>query len=334
MQLTMNPLWRVSLAAVAAAAGAAVIGLAGAPNPAQAEDVCPAGVVTKTPPTDDAQIWEVEGKISAYDGALRTITANGMTFKVPDALKIKTDDLDQAEGNIEFTGAGSLTDPAQESQLSIVGGTTISGGNTIATRIGTTDDFCVTFEANSVYVEPAEHGIVGPLLSVDTADQSFVVGGTKVKMNTDPRFPNKLIDLAGKQLTVEQLQSQVGSLLDVVGYFDDAAGTLRGTVVEADILTPEATTDSVAISRALWKDQELRVRGAASRLPNGLFAATVDLHSGGSDGTNCTGTRLATTAIGTADGAWEFRLRNTANPQTVCVKSSGGGVQSVPVTLG
>jgi hypothetical protein len=336
MKVHINPLWRVAVPTVAAVAGVAAIGLSGNASPAQAADVCPDGQLTRTAPTEDARIWEVEGKISRYDGVARTITANGMTFKVPEGLKIKTDDLDQAAGNIEFTGPGSLTDPELEAKMGITGGTTISGGNAVVTPVADTGDFCVTFEATSVYVEPAEHGIVGPLLSVDKANGSFVVGGSTVKMNTDPRFPSKLIDLAGTQLTLDQLETQVGSLLDVVGYHDSSTGTLNGTVVEADILTPQDTTDTVALTRALFKSPELRVRGSVSRLPNGQFAASVDLYAGGSDGMNCTGTRLATQSIDPAgDGSFEFRLRNVStNPQTVCVKSLGGGVSQIGVTLG
>jgi hypothetical protein len=337
MKVSINPLWRVALPAVATAAGVAAISLGGTlPSTAEASDVCPGGVVTRAALSEDAQIWDVEGKIGAYDGAARTITANGMTFRIPETLKVKTQSLDQTDGNIEFTGAGSLTDPALEAQMSVVGGTAIASGTTVSTPIGTAGDFCVTFDATSVYVEPAEHGVVGPLLSVDTANNTFVVGGTTVKMNADSRYPSTLADLAGTPLSVEQLQSQVGALLDAVGYYDAATGTLMGTIVEADILTPQAQTDTVALDRASWKSQELRVRGAVSRGPDGLFADSVDLFTGASDGTNCTGTRLATTAIDAADGdgVFEFRLRNVANPQTVCVKSLGGGVDDIAVTLG
>jgi len=335
MQFTISRLLRVAVPSAAVAAGAAAVGIAGAmPAPAVANDACPGGVLTSTAVSEDAQIWEVEGKISHYDTEARTITANGTTVRIPPTLKVKTEDLDQVDGNIEFTGPGSLTDPALEAEMPIVGGTAIASGTVLSTPVaGTPGQFCVTFDATSVYVEPAEHGVVGPLLKVDPVNDTYVVGGTTITMNTDPRFPSKLTDLAGTQLTVDQLESQVGALIDVVGYYDASAGTLRGTIVEADLLTPQAQTDTVAVTRANWKDQELRVRGAVSRGPDGLFAATVDLYAGASDGAGgCTGVRLATTAIGADDGAFEFRLRNTANPRTVCVKSLGGGVDDMAVT--
>jgi hypothetical protein len=336
MQLTINPFWRLAAPSLAAAAGAAALGLGGSLPSAHAVEACPDGRLTSTAPSEDARIWEVEGKIARYDGTARTITANGTTFKIPTTLKVKTHDLDQPEGNIEFTGPGSLTDPELEAQLPITGATTIAGGNAVVTAVPETGQFCVTFAATSVYVEPAEHGIVGPLLGVDKANGTFVVGGSTIQMNTDPRFPSSLTDLAGSQLTLDQLETQVGQLLDVVGYHDDTAGTLRGTIVEADVLTPQAATDTVALTRASYTDRELRARGSVSRLPDGQFAASVDLYTGASDGTNCTGTRLATQAIDPAgDGSFEFRLRNVAtNPQSVCVKSLGGGIDDIAVTLG
>jgi hypothetical protein len=194
----------------------------------------------------------------------------------------------------------------------------------------------VRFVANSVYVEPAEHGVVGPLLGVNTTDGTFVVGGTTVKMNTDSRFPNKLVDLAGTPLTLEQLSKHVGVLVDAVGYFDDATATLNGTVVEADMLTPQATTDTVAINRADWKSTELRVRGAVSQNPDGSLAASVDLYNGPIANGTCSGVKLATTAVAAdaaaGEGAWEFRIRSTARPTTVCVKSLGGGIAEKAVT--
>src|SRR5919202_1317634 len=155
MSITLTRFMRIALLALAGAAFAAALALAGGTaRPAQAADVCPDGRVTTVAPDVDSQVFDVEGRISAYDVANRTITAS-----------------------TAIAGGTVTTEP-------------LEGG------------VCVKFVANSVYVEPAEHGVVGPLLSVNTADQSFVVGGTTVKMNTDSRYPQKLVDLAGTQLTV------------------------------------------------------------------------------------------------------------------------------------
>ena len=331
MGISLNRLTRIALLVLAGAAALAAVAMSGAvTRTAKAADVCPDGRVTTVPPGADSQVFDVEGRIGAYDVANRTITANGMTFKVPADLLIKTEDLDQPTGNITLE---ALTDP---SHMSIVGSTAIASGTVTTEPVE--GGVCVKFVANSVYVEPAEHGVVGPLLSVDTADQSFVVGGTTVKMNTDTRYPQKLIDLAGTQLTVDQLSKHIGVLVDAVGYYAEQSATLRGTIVEADVLTPQATTDTVAINRAQWKSQELRVRGSVSQTPDGSFAASVDLYSGNAVNGACTGLKLATTAVvadaAAGEGAWEFRIRSTTNPRTVCIKSLGGGVAQATVTAG
>ena len=104
------------------------------------------------------------------------------------------------------------------------------------------------------------------------------------------------------------------------------------------MLTPQATTDTVQIDRAQWKGTELRVRGAVSQKPDGSLAASVDLYSGPIANGACSGVKLATTAV-TADavageGTWEFRMRSTTNPRTVCIQSLGGGVAQSAVTAG
>ena len=331
MSITLTRFMRIALLAIAGAAFAAAIALAGGTaRPAQAADVCPDGRVTTVAPDVDSQVFDVEGRISAYDVANRTITANGTTFSIPAGQLVKTEDLDQATGNISLE---ALTD---SSHASIIGSTAIASGTVTTEPVE--GGVCVKFVANSVYVEPAEHGVVGPLLSVNTTDQSFVVGGTTVKMNTDSRYPQKLVDLAGTQLTVEQLSKHIGVLVDAVGYFDEATATLNGTIVEADMLTPQATTDTVQIERAQWKGTELRVRGAVSQKPDGSLAASVDLYNGPLANGQCSGVKLATTAV-TADavageGTWEFRIRSTTNPRSVCIQSLGGGAAQSAVTAG
>jgi hypothetical protein len=111
--------------------GLAAIGLTVA-GPAQAAHTCADGSppVHFTPPADPLLRVDVEGKISSVDLAGSTVTANGMTFKVPETLKVKTEDLDHATGNLRFaaTDAGTetaLTDPDLEGQRSITGRTVI-----------------------------------------------------------------------------------------------------------------------------------------------------------------------------------------------------------------
>jgi hypothetical protein len=328
VKATLNHPWRAALAAAAAAA--AIAGVSALPD-AQAAVTCAVGVPTTVAPSADATVWDVEGKITGFDTTARTITANGMTFRVPDTMKIKTNDLDHPVGNIEFTGPGSLTDPALEANRSIVGGTVIASGTVVTTPV--VGGFCITYEPTTIYVELAENGVIGPLLSVDAAAGTFNVNGATVKMNDDPRFPSKLVDLAGQPVSFAQLESNIGVLVDVGGYFDTTTNTMRGTIVEADILTPQATTDTVTIDQAQYSNQERRTRGLVSRKPDGQYAASVSLFTGPKTATNtCGGTKLATTAIDPADGGYDFRVRSVANPRTVCVSSLGGGVAESAVT--
>jgi hypothetical protein len=335
MTPSLSAPWRILLPAAAAAAGAAAIAMSGSAPTAQANEPCPGGVYTTTSVSADAQVWEVEGRISDYSIDQRTITTNGTTFRIPAGLKIKTDDRDQANGNIEFSGPNSLTDHGPD--IKEMGATTIASGTVSSTAVPE-GGFCINFDATSVFVEPAEHGIVAPLLDVDVQSGSFVVGGTLVKMNEDDRFPRKIVDAAGRPITLEQLKTQTGTLLDVVGYHDAVNNTLRGMVVESEVLMPDETTDTVSVTRANFKSQELRVRGTVSRLPDGTYAPSVRLHLGGIGADGKCATQLspvATVSIDpVGDGAFEFRIRVTTNPGRVCVQSAGGGVGDSLVTAG
>src|SRR3989441_1940123 len=91
-------------------------------------------------------------------------------------------------------------------------------------------------------------------------------------------------------------------------------------------------TDTVTINRAelAVAKGELRVEGTTTRLANGSFAASVEIHNGPAVGGACTGALIATTPVNA--GSWAFRGTTTLRPTTVCVKSAGGGVASRAVT--
>src|SRR3989454_575874 len=95
---------------------------------------------------------------------------------------------------------------------------------------------------------------------------------------------------------------------------------------------PAAGTDTVSINRAelVVGTGELRVEGTTTRLANGSFAASVEIHDGPAVGGACTGALIATTPVNA--GSWAFRATTTFRPTTVCVKSAGGGVSSRAVT--
>src|SRR5687768_969746 len=91
-------------------------------------------VPVTTAPGAEAAVFEVEGKITAYDRTNRTVTANGMTFVIPATLLVKTADLDAPVGNITFE---ALTDPSAEASRSIIGGSTRSSGVITTTTTAT-----------------------------------------------------------------------------------------------------------------------------------------------------------------------------------------------------
>lgn len=105
-------------------------------------------------------------------------------------------------------------------------------------------------------------------------------------------------------------------LIDVGGYFDTAANTMGGTIVEADILNPQTTTDTVTIDRAQWSNNEVRARGLVSRKHDGQYGVNVSLFIGTAAGGACTGTGLATATIDQTDGSYDFRVRNVGNPRS------------------
>lgn len=290
--------------------------------------------VNISPPADPAEsVFEVEGKITAFDRANRTITANGMTFTLPAGLLVETRNADLA-GNITFD---LLTDPTLEAQRSIIGGTAIATGTIVFTPSGT--GFCITFDAAGIYVELAENVVAGLLSDVDGVAGTFRVNGVLVSMNADPRFPSDLLDIGGNPIAVEDLAAFEGTVVSVEGYFDVAQNVLVGTVVETEALQPQPGTDSVALTRVEGRvdNSELRVEGVNSPSPqSGQYAASVNVHSGGLDaaGTACAGALLGTAPVSAVDGTWDLRLRPIALiPAQVCAKSVLGGIATRAVEL-
>ena len=292
----------------------------------------PCTPVDIAPPTDPAlQVFEVEGKIQSYNSTARTITANGMTIYIPTTVLVETRNLDLT-GNITLE---NLTDATLEAQRSIIGGTVIASGDIVFSQ-GTSGN-CVSMNATRVFVEFAENGIVGLLSNVDSAAGSFRVNGVLVRMNTDPRFPKDILDIGSNQLTIADLASHEGEDISVGGYYDAAQNVLFGTLVETEFVKALPGQDGVAITRTEGRtgNRELRVEGQNARNPQGQFATSVTVFSGGLDaaGAQCVGTQLGTAAVSTVDGSWSFRQRNITPPSQVCVKSPFGGIDASAVTI-
>jgi hypothetical protein len=299
---------------------------------ANAQSEVPCSPVS-SPPGADAAVFEVEGKITAYDRTNRTVTVNGMTFAIPATLLVKTADLDATVGNISFE---ALTDPTAEASRSIIGGSTRSSG--IVASSTTTTGNCVSFVADSVYIEIAENVLVGPLSDVNVAGGSFRVNGVLVRMNPDARWPAELTDIGANPITLDKLAGFEGTLVTAEGYFDATVNTLFAVAVETEVVQQQAGKDGVAITRTEGRtgNRELRVEGINTRNSQGVMATSVDVHAGvmNATGTGCAGPRLGAATVLQTDGTWSFRQRNIATiPTSVCAVSPLGGVAQRAVTI-
>lgn len=309
---------------------AGMIFLAAAQASAQTAPCVP---VSHAPTAGDAVLFEVEGKIAAFDRTNRTITANGVTFGIPSTLLVKTADLDATVGNITFE---ALTDPAAEASRSIVGGTVIALGDIATTS--TTTSTCVSLVANSVYVELAENVLAGSLSDVNVTDGSFRVNGALVRMNADARWPAKLLDAGANPITLDKLVGFEGTAVSAEGYFDATQNVLYAILVETEVITQQAGNDGVAITFAEGRtgNAELRVSGANTRNSQNVFAASVAIHAGGinTTGTGCAGPQLGSATVNRTDGSWSFRQRPAPTiPTKVCAVSPLGGVAERDVNI-
>src|SRR5256712_12632124 len=101
-----------------------------------------------------------------------------------------------------------------------------------------------------------------------------------------------------------------------------AAGT-RTVSAAAPAPPPAAGAETVTIGRAERAGNQLRVEGTTSRLANGTFAASVEIHDGTIVGGGCTGALITTTPV--SGGSWAFRGTTTILGTSVCGKSARGG---------
>jgi hypothetical protein len=302
--------WLVRLGALLALSAGTLL-------PAQAKAQC-VPINSPVAPAGDAALFSVEGKITAFNRAARTITANGMTFILPTGLGVATNGLG-LPANLTFE---AFTDPALEATRSIIGATVIADGTNSVTGAGN----CVSFSATSVFVEMAENVLLGVLHDVDTVHQTFHVNGALVRMNPDPRFPSALLDLGGKPISIAGLVGFEGTPVSAEGYFDTTTGILNATLAETSAVPKTPGTDAVAISRALLRaGGELRVDGQVVANSTGQLATRVDVFSGTVSGTKCSGALLGS-ATPAADTTFAFRIKRGATATSVCVKSPLGGI--------
>ncbi|MBK7878369.1 MAG: hypothetical protein IPJ77_22165 [Planctomycetes bacterium] len=277
-----------------------------------------------------ANIFRVEGLIEGYDTAARLIRVNGCEFHVPPSVLFDVDG--DAIGELPFALA---FDPVLEQQHTLIGGTVIANG-----RLVHGAGFCWELEADAVEILFAENVLLGPLTQVWPGDRRLVVNATSVKLNTDPRFPARLLGLGDEPVALSDLYGFEGSLVSVEGYFE--SGVLRATIIETAAWVPHPVHDTVIVERATWdpSKESIDVRGYVSLRPGAtMLVPFVSIYTGTENpGGGCNGV-LASTANVTYDpttqlGQFRYRSPDHAHPQkpaSVCAQSAGGGSDDLVV---
>jgi len=283
--------------------------------------------------TAQAQVvFSVEGPITGIDPTAGTITACGVTVNIPAAVPLV--------GTRGLTGANlaQLLDAAAPTRVRSIfasatgeipgysGGTMIAKGLVVATANGP------VYQAQTVLVEFAENVIVGPVISVDLANRTFVVNGATCRMNTDERFPANILDVGLKPITFGDLNGAVGQIFTVNGYFH--AGEVHAVTVDTEVIPVTPNTDTVRITRAngvnaVKNKSTLTVVGSVAPFDP---KATITI-------TNVTtGAKIATVAVaaGAVAGQGDFNLKLTnlvASPTRIRATSSNGGFHELDVTI-
>lgn len=262
----------------------------------------------------DAEFLELEGPLQAVDPVGRTLTVLGTCVNVPVGMLVDT----SGDG----VGDVTLEQLASTAPRSAVGGTIALSGLGVISPNGQ-----LSYNAEGVYFEFAEHVVVGALLSVDLATGTFNIGGATVRMNTDPRVPAEVLDAGGNVIPVAELPAAVGSLVTAEGYFEN--GVVYAKFIETELILTEPGIDAVAITRADFRAGrgELEVRGQTTpQEGTGFIATTVTLD------VDCDGLDLVAAAVtpnGDAPGGiFTYRSPRNRFPAAstrVCVSSPLGG---------
>lgn len=264
-----------------------------------------------------AEVFGVEGPVSALDPVARTVVVAGTCVNVPVGQLVDVDG--DGTGEVPF-----------ESLVSGVNGRAPTSGTMIIDGDVTVDaSGNLVFTSTLPYFEFGEHVIVGPLVSADPAAGTFVVGHTTVEMNVDARQPSLLLDLGGDEIEIADLQGWEGTVVGAGGYMND--GRLRGTIVETEVIPTVVGSDSVAIERAQHRTSKgtVDIRGqVTAQEGTGQFVASVNID------VLCNGTidNVATVTVdaGLNVGDWRWTSGNNAfngitTASTVCVTSALGG---------
>ena len=293
------------LAALAAVAAAQLLS-----SQAEALAVVANPVIPPTGLFPGAEAVSVEGKVTAFDAAARTLTIDNGTVITFPADPFKIDTTGDAVGDILFSQlVNTLPSPI--------------GGVVIADALATgAPNSPAVFTVTAAYFEFGEHVIVGPLIKVDAATGTFQIAGTTIKAATDTRFNPAFLDLGGNSLgtgnaAIAALAGWEGSLASAQGYMKD--GVLYATLVETNIIQA-LPTDSVVIERALYTPSKraLDIKGSVTKYPGTVnigdtdrFANTVQVAVSTTTGTVNLG--FATVIPDLALNVGTYRLKTANN---------------------
>ena len=271
---------------------------------------------TVTPAVADALV--PGGTVAFRDGATVIGTAtlvNGRATLVTSALAVGTHSLTVAySGDLEFSASTSAT---VTQTVNLASTTTSLTSTPNPSAVGQ----AVTLRAT---VSP-----VAPATGVPTGSVTFRDGATSLGVVA-------LVN-GSASLTISTLAAGSHSLTAAYGgsptFLASTSAAVTQTVNAAAPAPPPpaAGTDTVSINRAERAGTQLRVEGTTSRLANGTFAASVEIHDGTIVGGACTGALITTTPV--SGGSWAFRGTTTILGTSVCVKSAGGGVASRALQL-
>lgn len=283
-------------------------------NEARAAQILPALIPIPVNLLPEARVTFIEGALQDFDLAARILVVNGTQVQVPTTLLVDT----TGDGVGDITLA-QLTNPALPTPI---GGTIQATANLQANQSGH-----AAFIADTLYFEFGERVVVGPLVTVDSANGLFQVAGHQIRMSTDPRLSPRITDVGGSPITVADLVGFEGSLVSAEGYYDN--GAYFAKFVETQALVPGTTVDGVGVFRALWDASkgQVDVRGTVTAHPTtGLIAPTVQLDL------SCDGLGLVTVNVvpGVVPTQGDFDWRSPvgaipANPGSLCVRSANGG---------
>jgi hypothetical protein len=258
---------------------------------------------------------DLEGTITAINATSQgsIMTVMGIDVLIPSGTPITS-----PTANLSLSQLMGSALPGR-TVAGFLGGTAIISGFSGSSVSG------VEATATSVFVEPAENVVIGPL-----GAGSASILGTPLELLTDARVPGMAINAYG--FTINPAVVPAGTLAGVEGYF--ASGKLYAHTLEVDAPIPPAVNPNLPQVSVLRVSCEpggrLEVRGGGY-LPSGRINNTVTVRY--NNGVNRSGTATAIVDDLAAPNFGLYRFRADVNrcPSTVTVTMNYAGGVTAPV---